>query len=419
MNIKIKLSVMFFFELAVWGAYLISMGSYLASVGLGPQISYFYAVQGVVSIFMPAVLGVIADRWIPAQKVYAGAHGIAGLAMLACCAYCMMNPGNIQFGILFPIYTLSVAFFMPTIGLANSVAFFAMKQHDLDTIKDFPRIRVYATVGFIVTMLLVDWMGFQTSPLQFAVSGVLSVLLALYSLTMPNCTIDKSQESRSLADALGLRAFTLFKQRKMFLFFLFSMFLGAALQITNSYGNPFISSFAADLNFSGTFGVEHANTLISISQLSETFCILLIPFFMRRYGIKVVMLMSMVAWTLRFGLFAVGDPGMPGVIFWIISMIVYGIAFDFFNVSGFMFVEQSTPTNIRSSAQGLFMQMTNGIGGTIGLLVAGEVVNNYVHPNADGLMVGDWNTCWYIFASYTLIVAILFFLLFKKSWGKV
>lgn len=417
MNTRFKLSLMFFMELAVWGAYLISMGSYLASVGLGPQISYFFVVQGIVSLFMPAILGVIADRWIQAQKVYSMAHALAGLSMMACWIYCATTD-KVEFGILFPIYSFSVAFFMPTIALANSVAFNAMKIVNLDTVKDFPNIRVFATIGFIVTMLVVDWLGLQTSPAQFAVSGGISIVLALYSLTMPKCEIDKNRENQSLADALGLSAFTLFKQKKMFLFFFFAMFLGGALQITNSYGNPFISSFGADPAFAGTFGVEHANTLISISQLSETFCILLIPFFMKRYGIKVVMLMSMIAWVLRFGLFAVGDPGMPGVILWILSMIVYGVAFDFFNVSGFMFVEQTTPANIRSSAQGLFMQMTNGVGGSLGLLAAGAVVNNFVHPEG-GLMIGEWTTCWYIFAGYALVVAILFFFLFKNSWGKV
>ena len=415
-GLKLRLTILNFLEFAIWGAYLTCMSRYLITAGLGDYISYFYSVQGFVSLFMPALMGIVADRWIQAQKTLSLCQFIAGVAMCAVALYGNSAGANANFGILFTLYTISVAFFMPTIALTNSVAYAALEGAGEDTVKAFPPIRVWGTVGFIVTMLCVDWTGLQDKPWQFAVSGGLSIIMAFYALTMPACPTSKGGEKRSLVDALGLKAFTLFKQRKMAIFFIFSMLLGSALQITNGYANPFIASFGAEEAFANTFGVQHANTLISLSQISETLCILLIPFFLKRFGIKIVMLMSMFAWVLRFGFFAVGDPGFPGVVLLILSMIVYGVAFDFFNISGSLFVDQETDLNIRSSAQGLFMMMTNGFGASIGMLLAGEVVNHYTHGevvNGEFYTLGDWITCWYIFAGYALVVAVLFAILFK------
>ncbi|MBQ4276858.1 MAG: MFS transporter [Bacteroidaceae bacterium] len=415
-GLKFRLTILNFLEFAIWGAYLTCMSRYLITAGLGDYISYFYSVQGFVSLFMPALMGIVADRWIQAQKTLSLCQFIAGVAMCAVALYGNSAGANANFGILFTLYTISVAFFMPTIALTNSVAYAALEGAGEDTVKAFPPIRVWGTVGFIVTMLCVDWTGLQDKPWQFAVSGGLSIIMAFYALTMPACPTSKGGEKRSLVDALGLKAFTLFKQRKMAIFFIFSMLLGSALQITNGYANPFIASFGAEEAFANTFGVQHANTLISLSQISETLCILLIPFFLKRFGIKIVMLMSMFAWVLRFGFFAVGDPGFPGVVLLILSMIVYGVAFDFFNISGSLFVDQETDLNIRSSAQGLFMMMTNGFGASIGMLLAGEVVNHYTHGevvNGEFYTLGDWSTCWYIFAGYALVVAVLFAILFK------
>ena len=390
------------------------------TAGLGEHISYFYSVQGFVSLFMPALMGIVADRWIQAQKTLSLCQFIAGIAMCAVAFYGNSAGANANFSILFSLYTLSVAFYMPTIALTNSVAYAALEGVGEDTVKAFPPIRVWGTIGFIISMLCVDWTGLQDKPWQFAVSGGLSIIMAFYALTMPACPTNKGGEKKSLVDALGLRAFALFKQKKMAIFFIFSMLLGSALQITNGYANPFIASFGAEEAFANTFGVQHANTLISLSQISETLCILLIPFFLKRFGIKVVMLMSMLAWVLRFGFFAIGDPGQ-GVWLFILSMIVYGIAFDFFNISGSLFVDQETDLNIRSSAQGLFMMMTNGFGASIGMLLAGQIVNHYTHGevvNGEFYTLGDWTTCWYIFAGYALVVAILFFFLFQYKHQK-
>lgn len=212
-----------------------------------------------------------------------------------------------------------------------------------------------------------------------------------------------------MVDAFGLRAFALFKQKKMAIFFIFSMLLGVSLQITNGFANPFITSFKEIPEYANTFGVQHANILISLSQISETCCILLIPFCMKRFGIKNVMLIAMLAWVLRFGLFSTGNPG-SGVWMFVLSMIVYGVAFDFFNISGSLFVDQSTDPSLRSSAQGLFMLMTNGIGATVGTLTAQAIVND---RTVNG--VTDWQSCWFIFAGYALIVCLSFGIMFRPK----
>lgn len=409
MMLKIRLALMNFLEFAVWGAYLTSMGTYLVNHDMAQHIGIFYAMQGIVSIFMPAIMGIVADRWIPAQRLLGFCHLIAGLFMGAMVYYANTAGGDIAFGTLFTLYSISVAFYMPTLALSNSVAYNALTKAGLDTVKDFPAIRVFGTVGFICTMWLVDLMGFQANENQFATSGVIGVLLFLYTFSLPACPVSSSNEKQSISEALGLKAFALFKQKRMAIFFIFSMLLGVSLQITNGFANPFITSFGSIPEYADTFGVQHANMLISLSQMSETVCILLIPFFMKRFGIKNVMLIAMFAWVLRFGLFGAGNPG-SGVWMFILSMIVYGVAFDFFNISGSLFVDKSTDSEIRSSAQGLFMLMTNGIGATIGTLGAQQVVNYYT---IDG--VTEWQSCWYIFAAYALVVGIAFALIFRPK----
>ena len=414
-NVKVRLVVLSFLQFAVWGAYLTSMGRYLGSVGMGSSIGWFYSVQGIVSIFMPALIGIIADRWVPAQRLLSFCHAVAAVFM-GITGYIGMSKGaDVAFNDLFWTYSISVAFYMPTLALSNSVSYTALDKAGLDTVKAFPPIRVFGTVGFIVSMLIVDFTGFQNDYNQFFTSAVWGVLLALYSLTLPNCPVNKGGEKNSLASALGLDAFKLFKQKRMAMFFIFSMLLGAALQVSNGYANTFISGFGGFDKYAGTFAVEHTNMLISLSQISETLCILLIPFFLRKFGIKIVMLIAMLGWVFRFGFFAVGDPGMPGVIFFILSMVVYGVAFDFFNISGSLFVDNEVPENQRSSAQGLFMLMTNGLGASIGVIAAQEVVN---HFTANQTNFEGWSTAWYIFAAYALVIALLFAVLFREKKNK-
>ena len=445
-HLKFRLSVMNFLEFAVWGAYLTCMGNYLGAAGLGDKISWFYAIQGIVSLFMPTLMGIVADRYMQPQRVLGLCHLLAGGFMIGC--WWMGREAGVGQEItdkaaFILLYTLSVAFYMPTIALANTTAFTILKENRLDTVKDFPPIRVIGTVGFIVTMWFVNcavwfvesssWDGvtftltfadnphkFQYTYMQFFVSGLLSFILFLYCFTLPECKLTKKNEKVSLAESFGLNAFKLFKTRKMALFFIFSALLGMCLQVTNGYAGPFITSFkgSTDAAVASSFAANNATLLTSISQISEALCILMIPFFLKRYGIKVVMLMSMFAWVFRFGLFGIGNPAMPGVIMFILSCIVYGVAFDFFNVSGGIFVDQECEPSVKASAQGLFMMMTNGIGATIGTLAAGEIVNHYCQWN-NGFLQGDWTTCWFIFAAFALVVAVAFALVFHPERERV
>jgi len=434
MNLKFRLSLMNFLEFAVWGAYLTCMGNYLGVAGLGDKISWFYAIQGIVSIFMPTLMGIVADKYIQPQRLLGLCHLAAGGFMLGCWWLGLQAGFGNELpdkSLFITLYTLSVAFFMPTIALSNTAAFTILKNNGLDTVKDFPPIRVLGTVGFIVTMWFVNcavWQDgsfsmtladsaykFQYTYMQFFVSGILSIVLCFYCFTLPECKV-VVREKVSLIESLGLNAFKLFKSRNMALFFIFSALLGMCLQVTNGYAGPFITSFkgSADAAIASSFAANNATLLTSISQISEALCILMIPFFLKRYGIKIVMLMSMFAWVFRFGFFGVGNPAMPGVIMFILSCIVYGVAFDFFNVSGGIFVDQECEPSIKASAQGLFMMMTNGVGATVGTLAAGEIVNHYCYWE-NGFLQGEWTTCWFIFAAFALAVGISFALVFHPE----
>ena len=434
-HIKLRLIVMNILQWAIWGAYLTSMGNYLVQVGLGPKIGLFYAMQGIVSIFMPALMGIVADKWLGATKTLALCQFIAGAAMLGAGLYAAsVESGAIaagmkvaemfSFPLFMSLYTVSVAFYMPTIALSNSAGYGILEQNGYDTVKDFPPIRVFGTVGFIASMWIMNFCktsagtSFQFTYHQFIISGVIGLVLVLYCFTLPKIRKAETQ-GQSLMDALGLSAFKLFRDRQMAIFFIFSMLLGVALQITNGYATPFISHFQGLEEFAESWGAKNATAIYSISQIAETLGILLIPFAMKKFGIKNVMLIAMLAWVLRFGLFGLGDTG-SGVWMLILSCIVYGVAFDFFNISGSLYVNERTSGSVQNSAQGLFMLMTNGIGATVGTLSAQAIVNHFTYSetvmvNGEEMVftMGDWSTCWYIFAGYALVVAILFFILFK------
>lgn len=447
MGIKQRLIVMNFLQFAVWGSYLVCIGNFLGRVGLGDYIAWFYVAQGVVSIFMPAVVGALADKFVEPQRMLGLSHlAAAGFMLLA--AWFGYRATELTaaglptaIGPIFTAYCLSVAFYMPTIALSNTVAFSVLKSTGHDTVRDFPPIRVFGTVGFIAAMWFVNFAGFgltgeqtvaeagvetvrtvslaaQFTYMQLVVCGVLGLVLGLYAFTLPRCPLARAEAGRkTLAQRLGLDAFVLFRQRKMALFFLFSMLLGVSLQITNGFATPYINSFAAT---SQSWFAENPTLLTSLSQASEALCILLIPFFLGRFGIKKVMLIAMGAWVFRFGFFGIGSTeSVGGLVALVASMIVYGVAFDFFNVSGALFVEREASREFQASAQGLFMLMTNGIGASVGTWVAGKVVNHFCAWNADGFFVarpdvaGGWPAVWMIFAGYALAVAVTFALVFK------
>ncbi len=246
---------------------------------------------------------------------------------------------------------------------------------------------------------------------MFYFSALAAFILGIYSFTLPKCPPQKTiSQKASFTEQLGLNAFKLFGTYKMALFFVFSMFLGGALQLTNMYGDVYLSEFAKVPQYANSFVVKYSTIIMSISQISETLFILAIPFFLKRFGIKQVMLISMLAWVLRFGLFAFGNP-VDGLWMIIMSCVVYGMAFDFFNISGSLFVETTTDSKIRSSAQGLFMMMSNGFGAFFGGLLSGMVIDKFFTHEG----IRDWHNIWLSFAAYALVIAVLFAVFFKHK----
>lgn len=405
MSLKFRLILMNFLQFFVWGAWLITIGAYWFQTRQwsGTSFGAIFSTMGIASLFMPALMGVLADRSINAEKLYGMLH-IGGAVMLAIVP--QVNDPHTMFWVML----VNMCFYMPTIALAIAVAYNALKREGLDVVRDFPPIRVWGTIGFIAALWTTSLLKLETSPGQFYIASAASLALGLYAFTLPPCPPKLGRsESRSLVDVLGLSSFRLFRNRNMAVFFVFAMLLGAALQLTNAYGDTFLHDFAAVPAFQDTLAVRYPAIIMSISQISETLFILTIPFFLRRFGIKAVMTVSMLAWCLRFGLFAYGDPG-PGLWMIVLSCIVYGMAFDFFNISGSLFVEEQSDPAIRASAQGLFMVMTNGIGAVLGSLVSGFVIDHFFTA-ADGSK--DWHGIWLSFALYALAMAVVFVPLFR------
>ena len=446
MNIKFRLTLLSFLQFFVWGAWLITIANYWFGTKQwdGTKFGAVFSTMGIASVFMPTLVGIIADRWINAERIY-------GILHILYAAVLFYLPQVTTPDTFFVVMLLAMVFYMPTIALANSISYTFLKNNNYDVVKDFPPIRVWGTIGFIVAMWITNLSGNKASEFQFYIAGAAAVLLGLYSFALPACKPQKliSKDS-SLVEVLGLNAFKLFGNYKMALFFIFSMFLGGALQLTNAYGDVFLSEFENFPKYADSFVVKYSTIIMSISQVSETLFILAIPFFLKKYGIKNVMLLSMFAWVLRFGLFSFGNP-TSGLWMIILSCIIYGMAFDFFNISGSLFVETNTNSKIRSSAQGLFMMMTNGFGAIIGSVSAGWAIDKFFtqkFSTADSLagfldttvdnskfveFIGkqgssivngtltkeiamkDWPHIWLAFAAYALVIAVLFALMFKHK----
>ncbi|RAR70694.1 nucleoside permease [Flavobacterium aciduliphilum] len=406
MSIKFRLTLMSFLQFFVWGAWLITVGNYWFGTKQwsGEQFGAIFSTLGLSSIVMPALTGILADKWINAEKLYGILHIIGGLAL--CYIPQVENPTTFYYVIF-----LAMLCYMPTISLSNSVAYNILKNNNYDVVKVFPPIRVWGTVGFIAAMWITNLTGNKASSNMFYLSAFAAFALGLYSFSLPKCPPQKLiANDATFVEKFGLSAFKLFGTYKMALFFLFSMFLGGALQLTNMYGDVYLSEFSKVPEYANSFVVKYSTIIMSISQISETLFILAIPFFLKRFGIKQVMLLSMVAWVLRFGLLAFGNP-IEGLWMIILSCIVYGMAFDFFNISGSLFVETTTDSKIRSSAQGLFMMMSNGFGAFFGGLVSGYVIDNFFTING----VRDWHNIWLTFSGYALVIAILFAIFFKHK----
>ncbi len=400
---KLRLIFLNFLQFFVWGSWLITISNYwFGTKGWSSSdFGIIFSTMGIASLFMPALMGMVADRWMNAEKLYAILHILTAAALFTIPQ--IDSPNTFFWGIL-----IAMIFYMPTIALANSIAYTILKNNGYDIVKDYPPIRVFGTIGFIVAMWVVNLTGNKSSENQFYIAATAGLLLGLYSFLLPKCPpLGNKAEKKSLVEVLGLRAFTLFKEKRMVLFFVFSMFLGAALQLTNAYGDVFLDEFKYIAEYKDSFVVKYSTIIMSISQMSETLFILTIPFFMKRFGIKNVMLISMLAWVLRFGLFGFGNP-TDGLWMIILSCIVYGMAFDFFNISGSLFVEITVKPEIRSSAQGLFM-MINGVGAILGSTISGWLIETYYTTNG----IKDWHSVWLVFAGYALIITILFAIFFR------
>lgn len=397
---------MSFLQFFVWGAWLITIGNYWFATKQwsGAEFGAVFSTLGISSILMPALTGIIADRWINAEKLYGILHILGGLAL---CYLPQVDNPTTFYWVIFG----AMLCYMPTISLSNSVAYTILKNNNYDVVKVFPPIRVWGTVGFIAAMWLTNLSGNKASANMFYIAAVAAFILGFYSFALPKCPPQKQiDEEASFAKKLGLNAFKLFGTYKMALFFLFSMFLGGALQLTNMYGDVYLSEFGKIPEYVNSIVVTKSTLIMSISQVSETLFILAIPFFLKRFGIKQVMLISMLAWVLRFAWFAYGNPA-DGLWMIIMSCIVYGMAFDFFNISGSLFIETSTDSRMRSSAQGLFMMMSNGFGAFFGGIISGQVIDTFFTHGG----VRDWHTIWLSFAGYALVVAIAFAVLFKHK----
>lgn len=406
MNIKNRLTLMSFLQFFVWGAWLITVGNYWFGTKQwsGEQFGAIFSTLGLSSIIMPALTGIIADKWVNAEKLYGVLHILGGLALI----YIPQVEDPITF---YWVIFGAMLCYMPTISLSNSVAYTILKNNNFDIVKVFPPIRVWGTIGFIAAMWLTNLSGNKASANMFYIAAIAAVILGIYSFTLPKCPPQKLiSDDATLTQKLGLDAFKLFGTYKMALFFIFSMFLGGALQLTNMYGDVFLSEFGKIPEYANSIIVTKSTLIMSISQISETLFILAIPFFLKRFGIKQVMLISMLAWVLRFGLFAYGNPA-DGLWMIVLSCIVYGMAFDFFNISGSLFVETTTDSKMRSSAQGLFMMMSNGFGAFFGGIISGIVIDKFF--TQDG--VRDWQSIWLAFAGYALVIGIAFAILFKHK----
>lgn len=406
MNIKFKLTLMSFLQFFVWGAWLITVANYWFGTKnwSGAEFGAIFSTLGLSSIVMPALTGIIADKWINAEKLYGILHIMGGLAL-------MYLPQVEDPTTFYYVIFAAMLCYMPTISLSNSIAYNILKTNNFDVVKVFPPIRVWGTIGFIAAMWITNLTGNKASYNMFYLSALAAFVLGIYSFTLPKCPPQKLIASdATIGEKLGLNAFKLFGTYKMALFFIFSMFLGGALQLTNMYGDVYLSEFSKVPEYADSIVVKYSTIIMSISQISETLFILAIPFFLKRFGIKQVMLISMLAWVMRFGLFAYGNP-VDGLWMIVLSCIVYGMAFDFFNISGSLFVETTTDSKIRSSAQGLFMMMSNGFGAFFGGLISGIVIDKFF--THDGIR--DWHNIWLAFSGYALLIAVLFAIFFKHK----
>lgn len=436
-----RLSLLYFLQFAVWGCYLSCFGQLLGAGGLGSDIQWFYAAVGIVSLLTPALMGHFADSYVPSIRLLGICHLLASALMFGSWLYADSH-ASFSFWPLFLLYLGFLAFYMPTMALANTTTFALLKRNGFTPVDRFPIIRVWGTLGFVAAMWFVNTAylydgtfgftlndlnpaashRFQYTSVQLLCSAVLGLITSLYTLTLPALPVPNPGKVSTLSEIFGFKAFKLFKLSDVRVFLIFAIFTGVCLQISNGYAIPYINHFMGIEEYAGSLAAGNATLLFSLSQISEAAFILVTGLAMKKIGFKPVIFCALAAWFLRFLFLGIGNPG-DGIFWLVFSMVVYGIAFNFFNIAGHIYMDQKSDNTTRGFGQGLLMMMTNGIGATGGMIAAGAIVNHFCKwetlpsPSGTGMMrlfMGDWLLPWLIFAGYALTVGLFFLLIFKE-----
>ena len=391
--LRLRLSTMMFLEFFVWGAWFVTLGTYLAAdLGAsGSQIALAFLTQSLGAILAPFIVGLIADRWFAAQRILGVLHLFSAVML-----FLAGRQGD--FGPFFVFALLAMISFMPTLALANSISFRRLESPE----RQFPAIRVFGTIGWIIAGLLIGWLGWEAGGAlenTFVMAAIGSALLGVYAFTLPHTPPEADQGRITVRDVLGLDALALLKSRSYLVFFLASILICIPLAFYYNFTNLYLNEI----------GVKSAAAVQSLGQLSEALFLLIMPLMLKKLGVKRTLLIGMLAWALRYALFAFGDAGS---LLWlvIIGLVLHGVCYDFFFVAGQIYTDRFAPKHVRSAAQGLISLATYGVGLLIGSLISGPIVDAFVA--ADGTHA--WRAIWLIPAALAVGVALFFAALFRE-----